>query len=225
MMEADEVFATRRSVRAFTQHPVAPSLVREILERAARAPSGSNLQPWKVYALTGQARDALVRRVRERMVELPHGETPEYPIHPPGLTEPYRSRYARSAKRAFDTLGIRRDDALARQRHLARNWDFFGAPVGLIFTIDRQMGPGQWMDLGMYLQNLMLLARTHGLDTCAQEAWALWPTLVYDCLGIPAQEMLVCGMALGHADPAAPINGLVSERVPFDEYARVLETL
>jgi nitroreductase len=210
-------------MRAFSNRPVPMQVIKEILELAARAPSGSNLQPWRVYVLRDQARDELIRRVHLKMQELPRGETPEYPIHPPNLPEPYSSHYLQASMLMYTAAGIGRDDMVARQQHFARNWSFYGAPVGLIFTIDRRLGPGQWMDVGMYLQNVMLLARDYDLHTCAQQAWALWPTLVSECLHLPQYEMVVCGMALGHADAEAPINGFTSLRAPFREYVTVVE--
>jgi len=224
-MDVAAALATRKSVRAFSSRAVPINIVRDILEQSARSPSGSNLQPWRVYALVGQARDELIRRVKSKLPDLPRGEPPEYNIHPPDLFEPYKSRYMRAAALMYHARGIERDDAAARLRHLANNWEFYGAPVGLIFTIHRRMEPGQWADLGMYMQSAMLLARGYGLDTCAQEAWALWPRTVRECLSIPAEDMVVCGMALGYADESAPVNAFVSERVPFQEYAAILETI
>jgi nitroreductase len=224
-MNVRSALATRRSIRAFLDQPVAAGTIREIIERAARTPSGSNLQPWHVYVLLGPARDEVIRRVSAQLPSLPRGETPEYRIHPPNLCEPYGSRYFRAASLVYAALGIARDDVTGRERHLANNWRFFGAPVGLIFTIHRQMEPGQWADLGMYMQSIMLLARDYGLDTCAQEAWALWPKTLRACLAIPNEHMVVCGMALGFRDPIAPVNTFESERAPLEEYATVLETI
>ena len=222
-MDIKTALATRKSIRAFTNQPVSIDVVKEILERAARAPSGSNLQPWRVHALVDRAREELIRRVYDRMEELPRGEGSEYPIHPANVhDEPYHSRYMRASELMYGAAGIERDDKIARQNHLAKNFSFFGAPVGLIFTIDRQMGPGQWLDLGMYLQSVMLLALDHGLQTCAQEAWALWPKLLKECLALPDNEMVVCGMAIGHADMTAPVNNFTSERAAFAEYVTVV---
>ena len=224
-MDVSAALATRKSIRAFSDRPVPIRIVREILELSARAPSGSNLQPWRVYALLGQAREELIRRVKSKLAELPRGESPEYNIHPPDLCEPYSSRYFRAASLMYGAIGISREDMGARQRHLAKNWEFYGAPVGLIFTIHRRMEPGQWADLGMYMQSAMLLARGYGLDTCAQEAWALWPRTLRECLSIPDHDMVVCGMALGHSDPHAPVNRFDSERAAFQEYATILDSI
>jgi nitroreductase len=224
-MDVRTALTGRKSVRAFTDRPVATQTIREILELAARAPSGSNFQPWRVYVLVGQARDEVVRRVHAKSEELARGETPEYAIHPPQIVEPYSSRYFRASAMVYQAAGIEREDTTARRRHLLRNWSFFGAPVGLIFTLGREMGPGQWAGLGMYMQNVMLLARDYGLDTCAQEAWALWPTTLRRALSIPDNEMLFSGMAVGYADHSARINHFTSERAPIHEYVTIIETL
>ena len=160
-MKVSEAIATRKTVRAFKSDPVPRETIESILSLAARAPSGGNLQPWKVYALLGPARDELVRRVAEARKQHLMGERPEYHIYPPELTEPYRTRRFRIGEAMYATLGIPREDKAARLKFFSGNWEFFGAPAGLIFTIDRQMQQGQWSDLGMFLENIMLLAREH----------------------------------------------------------------
>ncbi|HSC17513.1 MAG TPA: nitroreductase family protein [Rhizomicrobium sp.] len=222
-MEVGEAIATRRAVRAFRADPVPLETLEQILSLAARAPSGGNLQPWKVYVLLGQPRDELVRRVAEARKEHPFGETPEYHIYPPQLSEPYRTRRLRIGEAMYAALGIARDNKTARLAAFARNWDFFSAPVGMIFTIDGQMQQGQWADLGMFLQNIMLLARERGLHTCPQEAWAVWHRVIRDYLSVPDNEMIFCGMALGHADETAPVNTFASERAPLQQFA-VIQT-
>jgi nitroreductase len=189
-----------------------------MLTLAARAPSGGNVQPWRVYALLGEARDELVRRVAEKRREHPMGEAPEYHIYPLHLTEPYRTRRFRVGEQMYATMNIPREDKMARLKFFSRNWEFFGAPVGLIFTIDRQMQQGQWADLGMYMQSLMLLAREHGLHTCPQEAWAVWHSVIREYLSVPENEMIFCGMAIGYADETVPVNALVTERAPLAEF-------
>lgn len=218
-MKVSEAIATRKSIRAFKSDPVDTAVIREILSRAARAPSGGNLQPWRVYVLTGAARDELVRRVRQKMQQTPMGETPEYHIYPPDLTEPYKSRRYQVGEAMYATIGIPRSDRAGRLKQFVRNWEFFGAPVGLIFSIDRQMQQGQWADLGMFMENIMLLAREQGLHTCPQEAWAVWHTTIREYLSISPSEMIFCGMAIGFADETAPINRLESERAELDAYA------
>jgi nitroreductase len=217
-MNVSEALATRKTVRAFKPDPVPAETIRAILTLASRAPSGGNLQPWKVYALLGEARDELVRRVAAKRGEHPMGEMPEYNIYPPALTEPYKTRRFRIGEQMYAALGIPREDKMARLKFFAGNWQFFGAPVGLIFTIDRQMQQGQWSDLGMYLQSIMLLAREHGLHTCPQEAWAVWHSVIREYLDVPQNEMIFCGMAIGHADEAHAVNTLQSERAALGEY-------
>jgi len=220
-MEVSEAIATRRTNRAFLPDPVPLETLKQILVQAARAPSGGNLQPWKVYLLIGAARDELVRRVAEKRKETPMGEAPEYHIYPPQLSEPYRTRRFRIGEAMYGAIGIPREDKAARLKFFTRNWEFFGAPVGLIFTIDRQMQQGQWADLGMFMQSLMLLAREHGLHTCPQEAWAVWHSLIREYLKVPENEMIFCGMGIGYADENAAVTALVSERAPLEEFVTI----
>jgi len=220
-MKVSEAIASRKTIRAFKSDPVPRGTVMEILELAARAPSGGNLQPWKVHALFGAARDELVRLTAEARKANPMGEPPEYLIYPPELTEPYKSRRFRIGEAMYATMGIPREDKRARLEFFAGNWEFFGAPVGLIVTIDRIMQQGQWADLGMFLQNVMLLAREHGLHTCPQEAWAVWHRVIRDYLEVPQNEMIFCGMGIGYADESHPVNGCASERAPLEEWMTV----
>lgn len=217
-MKVSEALHTRKTVRAFKPDPVSAETLKVILETAARAPSGGNLQPWRVHVLLGDARNELVRRVAEKRKTSPMGETPEYHIYPPELTEPYKSRRFRIGEAMYATMGIPREDKMARLKFFSGNWEFFGAPAGLIFTMDRQMQQGQWADLGMYMQSIMLLAREHGLHTCPQEAWAVHHSVIREYLEVPANEIVFCGIAIGHADDTAPVNSLVSERAPIAEY-------
>ncbi len=222
-MNVSEALASRKCIRAFRPDPVPGETVKEILTLAARAPSGGNLQPWKAYVLIGGARDELVRRVARARETNPMGERPEYHIYPLELTEPYRTRRFRIGEAMYATMGIPREDKRARLAFFSRNWEFFGAPVGMIFTIERQMQQGQWADLGMFLQSIMLLAREHGLHTCPQEAWAVWHRVIREYLHVPESEMIFCGMALGYADESAPVNSLVSERAPLEEFTVIQE--
>jgi nitroreductase len=151
------------------------------------------------------------------------GTPPEYHIYPPELTEPYKSRRHRIGEMMYAAMNIPREDKAARMNFFQRNWEFFGAPVGLIFTIDRQMQQGQWADLGMFLENIMLLAREHGLDTCPQEAWAMFHPDIREYLSVPQNELIFCGMALGRADENAPVSALVTERAPLAEFATIRE--
>ncbi len=219
-MDVSEAVASRISCRAFLETPVPAATVRAILDAARRAPSGGNLQPWFVHALAGAPLAALKTKVRVKIAHDQHGDgTPEYVIYPPGLGEPYRTRRFRAGEDLYATIGIPREDKPARLRQFARNFDFFGAPVGLFFYLDRTLGPPQWSDLGMYMQTVMLLAREHGLHTCPQEIWSVVPVTVGEALGVPSQHLLFAGMALGHMDTAHPINTLRTSRAPLDEFA------
>jgi nitroreductase len=218
-MDVRDAVASRFSCRAFLPTPVSLATVREILERAARAPSGGNLQPWRVHALAGAALEDLKARIRPYAPDNPRGEGAEYQVYPSPLKEPFYSRRFQVGADLYRAIGIPREDRPARYRQYAQNFEFFGAPVGLLFTIDRSMGAPQWSDLGMYIQTVMLLARAYGLHTCSIEAWTHWHKTASAFLALPAEEMVFCGMALGHADPAAPINGWRSTREDLDGFA------
>lgn len=218
-MRVSEAVASRISCRAFLPDPVAKETVCAILNLARMAPSGGNLQPWHVYALTGEPLRRLVGDVAEQLRTTPRGEATEYPIYPEGLKEPYRSRRSKCGEDLYSTIGIERADRPGRWRQFHNNFRFFGAPVGLFFYIDRQMGPPQWTDLGMFLQTVMLIAREHGLHTCAQEAWAHWHGTVARHLAPPADLMLFCGMAMGHMDASAAVNGLRTDRAEVGEFS------
>ena len=224
-MNVSEALKTRISVRAFRPDPVPRAVVEDILLKASRAPSGGNLQPWKVHVLLGAAKDELVRRTKEQMAKNPRGGVPEYHIYPPNLTEPYSTRRFRVGEQMYATMSIPREDKARRLQQFVKNWEFFGAPVGLIFSIDRQMQQGQWSDLGGFLQSIMLLAREYGLHTCAQEAWAPYHEVIREYLKVPQEEMIFCGMSLGYADTDAPINTLYSERAALGEWAVIKETV
>ena len=155
------------------------------------------------------------------MAANPQGEEPEYHVYPPGLKEPYRSRRFKCGEDLYATIGIPRENKPARLMQLAKNFDFFGAPVALFFAIDREMQQGQWADLGMFLQSIMLLAREHGLHTCPQEAWARWPQTIGSFLEIPPELMLFCGMGLGRMDESHPINSLRTDRAPVEEFVQM----
>jgi nitroreductase len=217
-MNVTEAVERRISVRAFRPDPVSGAVVREILEKARRAPSGGNVQPWKVYVLAGQSLAEFKSLVAERAV-VGTPETAEYNIYPPELWEPYRTYRFQCAEDLYRTIDIPREDKAARLKQLARNLAFFGAPVGLFFFLERRMGPPQWADLGMYMQTVMLLAVEYGLDTCPQEFWAMWPKTVADFLGAPAHQMLFAGMSMGYRDQEHPINTLRTRRAVFDDFA------
>jgi nitroreductase len=217
-MDVSQAVLTRKSVRAFLPDQVSNETISKLLALASRAPSGGNLQPWRIYVVNGEAMAAF----RELMAAERKMSPGEYNMYPPDLWEPYRTNRYRIGEQMYATLGIDRDDKAGRLAQLARNEDFFGAPAGLFCFVDRRMGEPQWSDLGMFLQTFMLLAVEEGLATCPQEYWSLFHELVTGFVGAPAEEMLFCGMAIGYADPDAPVNTLVSERMPVEEWATFL---
>jgi nitroreductase len=221
-VDVSEALATRMICRAFLPTPVPAATVRAILDAAKQSPSGGNLQPWRVYALAGAELAGLVALVRSRIPATPRGEEPvEYAVYPANLWEPFRSRRYKCGEDLYATIDVKREDKLGRLMQFARNFEFFGAPVGLMFCLDRRLGPPQWSDVGMYMQSVMLLAREHGLDTCAQEAWSAWHRTVREYLALPPDLMLFSGMALGYCDRSAPINRLRTERSALDEFAEL----
>ncbi len=211
-MDVSEAIAARVSVRAFRPDPVPQATVADILVRAAQAPSGGNLQPWRVYALAG----APLAEFKTLVAANPFGEESEYAVYPPDLWEPFRTRRYQNGEDLYASIGIPREDKPARLRQLAKNGEFFGAPVGLFFCLDRKLGPPQWADLGMYMQNVMLLAIERGLDTCPQEYWARYPKTVAAFVGLADDHMLFSGMALGWRDESHPINTLKARRDSFE---------
>ncbi|MEZ5551351.1 MAG: nitroreductase [Pseudomonadales bacterium] len=215
-MNVTDAVMTRRSIRAFTPDPVDDALLRTLLEKSARAPSGGNVQPWRVFVVNGPA----MQRFREFQTTRTAPETSAYPIYPEGLKEPYRSSRFKVGEDMYALLGIPREDRSARLKRLMENYNFFGAPAAIFCFVDRQMGPPQWSDLGMFLQTFMLLAREAGLDTCAQEAWSARPDTVTEFVQAPAELTIFCGMAIGYRDPDAPVNMLVSDREPLDVWAK-----
>ena len=220
-MNVSEAVDSRRSVRAFLNQPVDLGMLREVLERAARAPSGGNLQPWRLYVLSGDALSRLKDAMQLRLNTRPTPDLPvDYEVYPSPLGEPYRSERYAVGEAMYAELGIAREDKAGRLQQFASNYRFFGAPAALFCYVDRGMGPPQWSDLGMYLQTAMLLLRERGLDSCAQECWSVYHREVAAQLSPPAEWMLFCGMAIGHADPDAPVNRLRSRRLPLDQFVQ-----
>lgn len=214
-----EALATRKAIRAFLPTPVSRAAVEMILTAASRAPSGSNTQPWKVQVLAGSVRDGLCTRLVHAfdMNEPGHGD--DYQYYSEQWFEPYQARRRKLGFGLYDSLGIGRDDHERRRVQLGRNYLFFDAPVGMIFTIDRRHGMSAWIDLGGFLQSIMLAARGLGLHTCPQQAFARYHRLIREHLQLPDTDIVVCGMALGYADPASPENRLQVEREPLDQFA------
>lgn len=215
---------SRRSIRAFLPEPVPRATLERIIATAARAPSGTNTQPWHVHVMTGAARDRLVDKVCHAFDHEAEQHTYEYDYYPVEFVEPYLSRRRKVGFALYGLLGIGKGDKERMRAQHRRNFTFFDAPVGLMFSIDRRMGRGSWMDYGGFIQSVMLAARACGYDTCAQAAWIQYHRIISAELALPENEQLVCGMALGRADPAAVENTLVSERAPLADYVRFLET-
>jgi nitroreductase len=209
---------SRRSCRAFRPDPVPRALLEKILDVARWAPSGGNLQPWRVIAVAGKERDEIVRLAGEALFSGVNEEG-DHPVYPPSLHEPYRTRRFANAESLYAALGIEREDKAARYRWVGENFHFFGAPVGLFFVIDRRMGHGQWAHLGMFMMAVMLAAEAQGLATCPQEAWARVRGTLHQHLGLGEHELLYCGMALGHADPEHASASMTRERAEVDEIA------
>lgn len=216
----DRAIVSRRSVRAFLDTPVDPAVIREILEVAARAPSGTNTQPWKVYVLTGDARVRLSAEIVEAFLDpvkaAEHHE--EYDYYPKEWVEPFIGRRRKVGFDLYGLLGLKKDDKDAMKRQHARNFEFFDAPVGLFFTVDRIMGKGSWLDFGMFMENIMISAVGHGLATCPQAAFNQFHKIIERHLNLPENEAVVCGMALGYEDKKAIVNTLKTTRVPVDEF-------
>ena len=213
----------RRSIRRFLPTPVPRETVERILDVAARAPSGTNMQPWKVHVLGGAKRAALSTEiVAAHRADAPGHDQEyrqEYRYYPEQFFEPYLARRRKVGWDLYHLLGIERGDTERMRRQHGRNFSFFDAPLGLIFTIDRRLAIGSWLDYGMFLQNIMIAARAHGLDTCPQAAFARYHGIIRRHLPLDPEDMVVCGMSLGHADPDAVENSLVTERVPAGAFA------
>ncbi|MER7894558.1 nitroreductase [Micromonospora sp. NPDC094482] len=218
-MDVYSAVRTRQSIRKFTDRPVAREQLQRVLAAAANAPSGSNLQPWHVYVVSGEPLAELKRRVAERVAVGDRGDDREFAIYPPELRSPYIERMAALGEGRYGSLGIARDDVVTRARVRAENWNCFGAGTALFCYVDRDMPAPRWSDAGMYLQTVMLLLRAEGLHSCAQEAWAEYHRSVAEVIAPPPERMLFCGMSIGFADPTVVHPRIrrapVSETVTF----------
>ena len=214
-MKVSEAVASRKSIREFLKTPVENSLIKQLLEKSARAANGGNLQPWQIFVINNESMSAFLKH----QSEWTDPETSAYNIYPSSLKEPYRTSRYQLGEQMYSLLNISRDDKEARFMQVLKNFEFFGAPTAIFCFVDKQMGPPQWSDLGMFLQTFMLLAREAGLDTCAQEAWSMKQDSVKSFLEVDESLMLFCGMALGYADKDAKINQLSSTRSHVDEWA------
>lgn len=218
-MQLEDALKTRRSVRAFRSDPVPREIIEEILDLARQSPSGTNIQPWHMHVVTGAKREELCRAVLEHRESVPEDIGKIEFRHVGGYVEPYRSRSRELGKAMYGLIGIPKGDKARMWEQWGRNYLFFDAPVGLIFTIDKQLGYNSWLDIGMLMQSIMLLAKARGLDTCPQGAWHQFYTTTKQVLGIPEDHFVACGMALGYADPDDPVNELVSTRLPVEDWA------
>ena len=217
-MNVTDAVMQRKSVRDFLPEPIDTKVIRDLLSKASRAPSGGNVQPWKIWVINGDSMAAF----RTHMADSPPSDGMEYDVYPPKLWDPYRTYRYELGEQMYETIGVGRDDKAGRMKQFGRNMDFFGAPASLFCFIDRGMGPPQWSDLGMFLQTFMLLAEEAGYQTCPQEAWASAHEQVRSFTSAPDELMLFCGVAIGKANIDHPINSLVSERAPVDEFATFL---
>ncbi|MBN9444555.1 nitroreductase [Bosea sp. (in: a-proteobacteria)] len=219
----EQAILKRRAVRAFLPDPVDPTLVRRLIELAARAPSGTNMQPWKLRVVGSQSRARLETAL---LAALEAGERPgaeEYRYYPERFREPYLSRRRKVGWDLYGLLGVAKGDTAGMLRQTAANLRFFDAPVALMLTIDRDLEIGSWLDLGMFIENLLIAAQGHGLDSCPQAIFAQFHPIVRRELAIPEDEIVVCGIAIGKADPDAPANRLVPEREPIERFTTWLD--
>lgn len=216
-LTVSDAVASRRSIRAFLPTPVDETVLRQVLEQALRAPSGGNLQPWRLRVISGAALERLKAAVMQRAIERPEGDSADYPIYPSPLTSPWRDRRYQTGENLYASLQIARGDKTARRAQFLNNYKAFGAPVVIFFHVQRCHGAPQWSDVGMLMQTLMLLLREAGLDSCPQEAWAPYAATVDAHLGADSEEMLFAGLAVGFRDADAPVNRFEVARAPIDE--------
>ena len=218
-----EAARSRRSIRAYRSDPIPRALLREIVAVARHAPSGSNIQPWRVHVLTGATLKRVGTAIQNAFLADEPGHKRDYNYYTDPIYEPYLTRRRQCGWGLYGLLGIARGDHAKSKAYRATNYNFFGAPAGLIFTIDRELEKGSWLDYGMFLQTIMLAARAGGLHTCPEAAIASYPDIVRRELGISAQWTVICGMAMGYADHGAAINTFQPPRIEVDEYAVFLD--
>jgi nitroreductase len=219
----DDAIMSRRSVRAFLPDPVDDETIRDILRVAARAPSGTNMQPWKVYVTRGDKQQAITDAIMNSGIRAEKAKWDEYKYYPDKFFEPYYGRRRAVGFALYGALGIEKRDVHRMREQHDRNFVFFDAPVGLIFTIDRRLNQGSWIDHGMFLQSIMVAARGRGLHTCPQAAFAPYHRQIRPVLNIPDEEIVVCGMALGYEDTSKPENAFRTDRVPLEEWVTFSE--
>ena len=217
-MRLDEALRARKSVRAFKPDPIPRALVEALLREATHAPSGTNVQPWKVHVVAGEVRARLEAEVMAHRETQPDDDRAEFP-RTGKRKEPYTGRMRTLGKAMYSLIGVPKGDQAANWAQWGRNYRFFDAPVGLIFTIDKDLDSMSFIDIGIFLQTFMLAAKARGLDTCAQGAWNQYWSVTRRVLNVPDEDYIVCGLSLGYADPDAPVNTLVSEREPVEAFA------
>ena len=221
----DAAITSRRSIRAFLPTPLTREDIEQLLQVAARAPSGTNTQPWKVYVLTGSKKTLLSERILAAHSDPGQAvlHTEEYAYYPREWVSPYVDRRRKVGWDLYALLGLTRENKAGMSAQHGRNYAFFDAPVGLMFTIDRVLEQGSWLDYGMFLQNIMVAARGRGLDTCPQAAFTQYHKIIREVLELPDNEMVVCGMSLGYADPDRIENTLITERAPPAHFVKFIE--
>jgi nitroreductase len=219
MTTVTEALRQRVSIRQFLPDALGKDVVRDILDVARLSPSGGNLQPWRVIAVAGDERDAVVRIGQGILTETSTQTVDDRPVYPADLWEPYRTRRFKLGEDMYALLGIPRSDRKGRLARWAMNYEFFGAPVGLFFVIEQRMGHAQWAHLGMFIQSIALAAVERGISSCMQESWSSARVPLKAHFNLSPDEMIYCGMALGIADPAAKVNELRSERATVEEIA------
>ena len=217
-MNISEAVSKRSSIRAFLDTPIDNQIIRDLLSEASRSPSGGNLQPWRIVVINKKS----MKDFLDFQNSWTKPEAPSYDIYPSNLKEPYRTSRYELGEEMYSLLGIGREDKEKRLNQVMENFKFFGAPAALFCLVDKQMGPPQWSDLGMFLQTFMLLAQAKGIDTCAQEAWSIKNDSVCEFVGADEQDILFCGVAIGYQDQNAPINQLQSKRRPLKQWAKFL---
>lgn len=216
-MNVTEAVNSRRSIRQFLDKPVDRATLEQILKTAQRSPSGGNTQPWSAVIVGGDALKDITAKIKEKTKTAPMGENMEYAIYPKDLDGRYEEQRRAVGRDMFESIGLAREDSAGRVAQMAKNWDSFGAPVQLFTYTRKYMGPPQWSDMGMWLQTVMLLLREAGLDSCAQEIWAMYGSYMRELLGIDDEHIFFCGMAIGYRDPDAPINNFAVPRIPLDQ--------
>ena len=214
-MNVSDAVLSRKSIRAFTNKPIENTLIKKLLEQSSHAPSGGNLQPWKIYIINGVS----MKNFLDFQIAWDQPDSGSYEIYPPKLKEPYRTSRYQVGEEMYSLLNIGRDEKDKRIEQVMKNFEFFGAPVGLFCYIDKDMGLPQWSDLGMFLQTFMLLAQENGIGTCAQESWSMKEKSISSFLGASKEDTLFCGMSVGYVDTNNPVNNLETSRRPIEEWA------